>query len=148
VESSAPGTWVDIAIELAPVHRLEPIRAGREDATDIIVTPRDGTDRRELRGAAAIEGIGIDGEQRTDPVGQVNRHRPGDDRGDVAVQHRKAGGDRTPVSAVLQPSLELCERHGSRHHRRRFRTAICAHAAACVVRSRAAFQFQASSSCS
>ena len=118
VESSAPRTRIDLAIGLAPMHWLEPIRGGRQNATDVVVAPRDGADRRELRGAAVIEGIGIDGEQRTDPVEWVNRHRPGHDRSDVAIQHRDAGGDRMPVGAVLQPSLELRERLSGCRHRR------------------------------
>jgi hypothetical protein len=56
------------------------------------VAPRDGADRRELRGAAVIEGIGIDGEQRTDPVEWVNRHRPGHDRSDEPIQHNWSPG--------------------------------------------------------
>ena len=59
---------------------------------------------------------------------------------------RDASGDRMPVGAVLQPSLELRERlSGCRH---RLGMAIWIHAAACAARSRAAFQFQTSSSCS
>jgi hypothetical protein len=139
---------IDFAIGLAPMHWLEPIRGGRQNATDVVVAPRDSADRRKLRGAAVIEGIGIDGEQRTDPVAWVNRHRPGHDRSDVAIQHRDAGGDRMPVGAVLQPSLELRERLSGCRHRRRFGMAIWIHAAACAARSRAAFQFQTSSSCS
>jgi hypothetical protein len=52
------------------------------------------------------------------------------------------------VDASLQPSLEFLERHGGSRHRRGCRMARRAHATACAERSRAAFQFQASSSCS
>jgi hypothetical protein len=66
-----------------------------------------------------------------------------------AVQHRQAGGDGTPLGAVVQPSLELRQRHGGDcgRGRRRSRMATPAHAAACAMRAWAAFQFQARSSC-
>jgi hypothetical protein len=65
------------------VHRLEPIRGGREDVADVVVAQCDGGDRREFRGAPVIECIGIDGEQRTYPLERADRHRPGHDRGDI-----------------------------------------------------------------
>jgi hypothetical protein len=147
MKSLAPGTRVDIAVRFAPVHWLEPMRSGRERIADVIVVTRDGGDRRELQGAAMIECIGVDGEQRTYPVERADRHRPGDDCGDVSVQHRDAGGGRMPFGALLQPLLKLLERH---HGGRCGRSSAPApaHAATFAVRSRAAFQFQARSSCS
>ncbi|MDH2348916.1 hypothetical protein QCM79_42200 [Bradyrhizobium sp. SSUT77] len=47
---------------------------------------RDGGERRELRGVAVVESIGIDGEQRTEPVERTHRHRSGHDRGDITVE--------------------------------------------------------------
>lgn len=108
---------------------------------------RDGGDRRELGRGAVVEGVGVNGKQRTDPIERADRYRPGHDRGNVTVQHRHAGGDGTPLGAVLQPSLELHERHGGSRHRRRCHIATPAHAATCAMRAWAAFQFQASSSC-
>src|SRR5229473_5001863 len=86
-----------------------------------------------------LKGVGIDGEQRTDPIEWADRHRPGHDRGNVAVERRHAGGDGTPRGAVPQPSLEFCERHGGGRRRRRSRMATPAHAAACAMRAWAAF---------
>jgi ABC transporter substrate binding protein len=98
---------------------LELMRSGRERVADVVVATHDGGDRRELRRAAVVEGVGVDGEQRTDPIERADRHRSGHDRGNVAVQHRQAGGDGTPLGAVLQPSIELYERHGGGRRRRR-----------------------------
>jgi hypothetical protein len=47
----------------------------------------DGGDRRELRGAAMVEGIRTDGEQRTNPFARVKRYGAYHDRGDIAVDH-------------------------------------------------------------
>jgi hypothetical protein len=44
VESLAPGARIDIAVGLASVHWLEPIRGGRQNATDVVVASCDGTD--------------------------------------------------------------------------------------------------------
>src|SRR6267142_1607315 len=144
METLAPGTRIDIAVRLALVHRLEPMRSGRERVADVVVMACDCGDRRELRRAAVVECIGVDGEQRTDPVERADRHGPGHDCGNVSIQRRNAGGDRTPLGALLQPSLKLLERHRGG----RCQVATPAHAATLAARSRAAFQFQATSSCS
>jgi hypothetical protein len=93
------------------------MRGGREDVADVVVVPHGGGDRRELRGAGVVECIGVDGEQRTDPVERADRYRPGHDRDNVAVQRRDAGGERTPLGALLKPSIEFVERHGGGRHR-------------------------------
>ncbi|MET4373242.1 hypothetical protein ABIA99_005964 [Bradyrhizobium sp. LB12.1] len=58
----APGTRIDVAIDFAPVHRGELARRVRKDLADLVMAQRDGGDRGELRGAAVVESIGIDGE--------------------------------------------------------------------------------------
>lgn len=63
IESLAPGSRIDVAIGFAPVHRLELAGRGRKDLADLVVAQRDGGDRCELRSAAVVESIGIDGEQ-------------------------------------------------------------------------------------
>ena len=64
-----------------------------------------------------VEGVGVDGEQRADPVERADRYRTGHDRGNIAVERRDAGGDGTPLGASLQPSPEFVERHGGCRHR-------------------------------
>ena len=144
VETPAPGTRIDVAIGLTPVHWRELVRRGRKGLADLVMAQCDGGDRRELRRVAVVERIGINGEQRADPVERTHRHRSGHDRGDVTVEHGIAGGGRMPVEARLKPSLELRKGHGGGCHRRRSFAATLPHAA----RRCAAFQFQASSSCS
>src|SRR5260370_19051560 len=77
VESQAPGTRIDVAVRLAPMDRFEPLRVAGEGVADGVVVLHDGGDRRDFPGAAVVEGVGIDGEQRTDPIEWPNRHRPG-----------------------------------------------------------------------
>src|SRR5215831_12246668 len=113
MEALAPRSRVDVAVRLAAVHRREAMWRGRKNVADLVVALHDGGDRRELRRAAVVEGVGVDGEQRADPVGWADRHWSGDDCSDVTVQHRDAGGDRTPLGASLQPLLEFVERNGS-----------------------------------
>jgi hypothetical protein len=97
----------DITVRLAPAHRLESVRSGRERFADVVVKTCDGGDRRELRRAAMVECIRIDGEQRIDPVERADRHGVGYDCGDVSVQHCDAGDGRTPPGTLLQPLLKL-----------------------------------------
>jgi hypothetical protein len=66
MESLAPEARVDTAVRLVPVHRLEPMRSGRERVADVVVVACVGGDRRELRRTAMIECIGVDSEQRTE----------------------------------------------------------------------------------
>ena len=54
-----------------------------------------------------IESIGINGEQRSDPVERAHRDWSGHDRGDVAVEHGEIGGGRMLIDASLEPSIEL-----------------------------------------
>jgi hypothetical protein len=68
VESQAPGTRIDVAVRLALMDRFEPIRVGGEGFADGVVVLGDGGDRRELGRAAVVEGVGVNGEQRTDPI--------------------------------------------------------------------------------
>ena len=118
IEPPAPASRIDVAIGFAPVHRLELAGRGREDLADLVVAQRDGGDRGELRGAAVVEGIGIDGEQRAGPVERADRNRSDHDRGDVAVEHGETGGGRVPIDTNLSPPLELRKRHGGCGHRR------------------------------
>src|SRR5580693_10144302 len=101
MESEAPRTRIDVAIRLALMDRLEPIRIFREGVADVVVALHDGGDRREFRRAAVVEGVGVDGEQRADPIERADRHRSGDDCGNVAVQRCNAGGDRTPLESAV-----------------------------------------------
>ncbi|MFK4677514.1 hypothetical protein [Bradyrhizobium diazoefficiens] len=78
---------------------------------------RDGRYGCKLRGAAVVEGIGIDGEQRADSVEWAHRHRSGHDCGDVAVEHGEIGGGRMLIDASLQPSLEFRKWHRGDGHR-------------------------------
>src|SRR5450755_2528072 len=87
------------------MDRLELMRSGRERVADVVVATHDGGDRRELRRAAVVEGVGVDGEQRADPVERADRYRTGHDRGNVAVERRDGGGDGTPLGASLPPSM-------------------------------------------
>src|SRR5258707_14977291 len=80
VESHTPGTRIDVAVRLALMDRFEPIRVGGEGFADSVVVLRGGGDRGELRRAAVVEGVGVDCEQRTDPVERTDTHRPGNDR--------------------------------------------------------------------
>ncbi|QQO23682.1 hypothetical protein JJB98_29130 [Bradyrhizobium diazoefficiens] len=42
VESLTPGSRIDIAIGLAPVHRLELVGRSRKDVADVVVAKCDG----------------------------------------------------------------------------------------------------------
>ena len=54
VESLAPRARVNLAVWLDPVDRFEAVGCRRKDVADVVVTHRDGGDRRELRGAAMV----------------------------------------------------------------------------------------------
>lgn len=102
---------IDVAIGVAPVYRLEPIGGGREGVADVVVAQRDGGDRGELRRAAMVESVGFDREQRADPIERAHRHRSGDDRGGIGVEHGNAAGGRMAIDASLEPSLKLRKWH-------------------------------------
>jgi len=73
MESKTPGTRIDVAIRLALMDRLEPIRIFREGVADVVVALHDGGDRREFRRATMVECVGVDGEQRADPIERGDR---------------------------------------------------------------------------
>ena len=114
VKAVAPGADVHPAAGFGSEDRLEQQRCHRERVADVVVATHDGGDRRELRRAAVVEGVGVDGEQRADPIKRADRHRSGHDRGNVAVERRDAGGNGMPIGPLLQPSIEFVERHGGR----------------------------------
>src|SRR6516164_239916 len=92
MESLAPRPRVNVAIRLAAMDRRKPMWCGGKNVTDVVVAQRDGRNRGELRPAAMVECVGVDGEQRADPVERTHRYRPGHDRGDIAVEHGKTRG--------------------------------------------------------
>src|SRR3981189_494686 len=102
METLAPRSRVDIAVRLAAVQWREPMWRGRKNVADRVVALREGGDRGDLGRAAVVEGVGVDGEQRTDPIERADRHWPGHDRGNVAIQHRQAGGGRGPPARGAQ----------------------------------------------
>jgi hypothetical protein len=53
---------------LQPLDRREPTWCSGKNITDVVVAQRDGRNRGELRRAAMVECVGVDGEKRTDPV--------------------------------------------------------------------------------
>src|SRR5438445_12856248 len=117
MESLAPRPRVNVALRLAAMDRREPMWCGGKNVADVVMAQRDGGDRGELRGAAVVESIGIDGEQRTDPVERTHRQRPGHVRGDIAVEHGKTRGEGKLLGASRQPWLKFVERHRGCRHR-------------------------------
>src|SRR5664279_3284556 len=109
MEALAPRPRIDVSIWFAAMDRREPVWRGREGIADVVVAHCDGRNCGELRSAAVVECVGVDGEQRTDPVERADRHRSGHDRGNIAVEHGKTGGCRMPLGARQQPGLEFVE---------------------------------------
>ncbi|WP_162500037.1 hypothetical protein [Bradyrhizobium vignae] len=64
IEALPPRARIDIDIDFAPVHSLEPIERGRERVADVVVAQHDGRYRGELRvppwlkASASIASIG------------------------------------------------------------------------------------------
>jgi hypothetical protein len=116
IEAAALGPCVDVAVRLTAVDGLEPAGCRREDVADVVVAHRDSRDGRELRGAAVVECVSVDGEQRTDPFAWVERDRACHDCGDIAVQHGEVGGRRLSISPASEPLVEVNERHGRLRH--------------------------------
>src|SRR5258708_31384473 len=107
MESLAPRPRINVAIRLAAMDRRKPTWCSGKNITDVVVAQRDGRNRGELRRAAMVECVGVDGEKRTDPVEWTHRHRPGHDRGDVAVEHGKTPGEGMLLGASVQPRLKF-----------------------------------------
>ena len=57
-----PRPRIHVAIRLAAMDRREPIWRGGKNITDVVVAQCDGRNRGELRRAAMVERIGVDGE--------------------------------------------------------------------------------------
>jgi hypothetical protein len=103
---------------VAQVHRLELARRSRKNMADLVMAQRDGGNRRELRGVAAVEGIGTDDEQlgKSSQAGSSRPVRPRSRRCSRRAwecRWRQDGDERVPGAVVRGP-----QGHRSCRHRR------------------------------